>query len=130
MQFGIVRRTQHPKIADVARAVEDAGFESLWLTEHTHVPVGSMSEAEAERRRQLLDPFVALAAAAAVTSELRLGTAVCVLSHREPLVLAKTVATLDLISNGRILFGVGAGSVPEENLNFGITSRQYGTMLR
>jgi len=100
VRFGIVKRSGTRHLPEVARRVEEAGFESLMLTEHSHVPVGSMPEEEARRRANLLDPFVALGAAAAVTSRLKLGTAVCVVTHREPLVLAKAVATLDLLSGG------------------------------
>jgi probable F420-dependent oxidoreductase len=130
MRYGIVKRAGTRHLPTVARQVEDAGFASLFVTEHTHVPVGSMSEAEARRRADLLDPFVALGAAAAATSELILGTAVCVVTHREPLALAKAVATLDLISGGRFLFGVGTSSVPAENRTYGVTRAQRATLLR
>ena len=65
MKVGVVKRSGTRHLAEIARLVEDMGFESLMLTEHTHVPLGSMSEAEAQRRAGLLDPFVALGAAAA-----------------------------------------------------------------
>jgi probable F420-dependent oxidoreductase len=123
MRLGIVKRSGTRYLPEIARRVEDAGFESLMVTEHTHVPVGSMSDEEARRRAGLLDPFVALGAAAAVTSRLKLGTAVCVVTHREPLGLAKAVATLDLLSGGRFIFGVGTSSVPQENRTFGVTRR-------
>jgi probable F420-dependent oxidoreductase len=123
MRLGIVKRSGTRHLPEIARRVEDAGFESLMVTEHTHVPVGSMSDEEARRRAGLLDPFVALGAAAAVTSRLKLGTAVCVVTHREPLGLAKAVATLDLLSGGRFIFGVGTSSVPAENRSFGVTRR-------
>ena len=130
MNFGIVKRSGTRHLPTIARCVEDAGFEVLMVTEHTHVPVGSMSPEEARRRANLLDPFVALGAAAAVTSRLRLGTAVCVVTHREPLALAKAVATLDLLSGGRFLFGVGTSSVPAENRTYGVTAAHRGTLLR
>ena len=98
MDWGIIKRSGTRHLPEIARRVEDAGFVSLMVTEHTHVPVGSMPDDEALRRSALLDPFVALAAAATVTSTLRLGTAVCVVTHREPLALAKAVSTLDLLS--------------------------------
>lgn len=125
-----MKRSGTRHLPEVARRVEDAGFESLMVTEHTHVPVGSMSNDEARRRAGLLDPFVALGAAAAVTSRLRLGTAVCVVTHREPLVLAKAVATLDLLSGGRFIFGVGTSSVPAENRSFGVTGGRRLSLLR
>jgi probable F420-dependent oxidoreductase len=130
VRFGIVKRSGTRHLPDIARRVEEAGFESLMLTEHTHVSVGSMSPAEARRRARLLDPFVALGAAAAATSRLKLGTAVCVVTHREPLVLAKAVATLDLLSEGRFVFGVGTSSVAAENRTYGVTRAQRSTLLR
>jgi probable F420-dependent oxidoreductase len=130
VRFGIVKRAGTPHLPELARRVEGAGFDSLMVTEHTHVPDGSMSPAEAARRAALLDPFVALGAAAAATSTLRLGTAVCVITHREPLALAKAVATLDLLSGGRFVFGVGTSSVPEENRNYGVRPGQRLTLLR
>ena len=130
MKVGVVKRSGTRHLAEIARLVEDMGFESLMLTEHTHVPLGSMSEAEAQRRAGLLDPFVALGAAAAVTSELRLGTAVCVVTHREPLALAKAVSTLDVLSNGRVLFGVGTSSVSAENRSYLIRDQDRTAVLR
>jgi probable F420-dependent oxidoreductase len=120
MQSGIIVRVGTKHIAELAHVVEDSGFDLLAVTEHTHVPVGSMSVAEQKRRSDLLDPFVALAAAAARTTTLGLVTAVTVLTHREPIVLAKTIASLDLISDGRVAVGVGMSSVPAENRTFGI----------
>jgi alkanesulfonate monooxygenase SsuD/methylene tetrahydromethanopterin reductase-like flavin-dependent oxidoreductase (luciferase family) len=130
VELGIVKRSGTRHLPEVARRVEDAGFESLMLTEHTHVPVGSMSNEEARRRAGLLDPFVALGAAAAATSRLRLGTAVCVVTHREPLVLAKAVATVDLLSGGRFIFGVGTSSVPAVNRSCGVTGGRRLSLLR
>jgi probable F420-dependent oxidoreductase len=130
MRVGIVKRAGTRHLPTIARRVEDAGFASLFVTEHTHVPVGSMPADEARRRANLLDPFVALGAAAAATSELILGTAVCVVTHREPLALAKAVATLDLLSGGRLVFGVGTSSVPAENRTYGVTRAQRSTLLR
>ncbi|HZM76288.1 MAG TPA: LLM class flavin-dependent oxidoreductase [Candidatus Limnocylindrales bacterium] len=120
MELGIIKRSGTRHLPEITRRVEDAGFESLMVTEHTHVPVGSMPDGEARRRSGLLDPFVALAAAAAVTSTLRLGTAVCVITHREPLALAKTASTLDMLSGGRFIFGVGTSSVTAENHHYGV----------
>ena len=111
-------------VVEVARALEERGFELLFLPEHTHIPVSRRSPwpGGAELPRQYshtLDPFVGLAAAAAVTSSLRLGTGICLLTERDPIVTAKEVATLDLVSNGRFEFGIGAGWNAEEMENHG-----------
>src|SRR6201999_908689 len=93
-------------IAELAAEVERRGFESLWLPEHTHIPTSR--ESEWYRGRELpreyartLDPFVALTCAAAATTTLRIGTAVLLAAQHDPLITAKAVATLDLISGGR-----------------------------
>jgi probable F420-dependent oxidoreductase len=99
-------------IADLARQVEDCGLESLFLTQNTNVPANDAALLQEEyhhRFRQLLDPFVALGAAAAVTTSIRLGTGVCVALLYDPIILAKQVATLDQLSSGRFVFGVGVG---------------------
>jgi probable F420-dependent oxidoreductase len=100
-------------ITEVARALEAHGFDSLWVPEHTHMPA-SVTELPGgfplpRRYRHTLDPFVALAAAAAVTTTLELGTGVCLLPQRDTLVTAKEVASLDHLSGGRFHFGIGAG---------------------
>ncbi len=100
-------------IREVARAVEGAGLESLWVPEHLHMPRNhSPFPAGGELPTEYshsLDPFVALAAAAAVTSDLRLGTAICLVIQRDTITLAKEVASLDQLANGRFMFGIGAG---------------------
>ena len=99
-------------IADLARQVEDAGLESLFLTQNTNVPATEAAFLQQEyhhRYRQLLDPFVALGAAAAVTSRIRLGTGICVALLYDPIILAKQVSTLDQLSGGRFVFGIGVG---------------------
>jgi probable F420-dependent oxidoreductase len=106
-------------VRDVARVAEDAGFESLFVAEHTHIPTSRRTaypmggELPAEYARTQ-DPFVALMAAAAVTERLRVGTGVCLVVERDPIVLAKEVSTLDVLSGGRVLLGVGAGWNAEE----------------
>jgi probable F420-dependent oxidoreductase len=130
MRLGIVKRSGTHHLPRLAQRVEAAGFDTLMVTEHSHVPAGSMSADEARRRANLLDPFVALGAAAALTSRLRLGTAVCVVTHREPFGLAKAVATLDLLSGGRFVFGVGTSSVVAENRSYGIGPGQRLPLLR
>ncbi|MEW6471258.1 MAG: LLM class F420-dependent oxidoreductase [Actinomycetota bacterium] len=112
-------------VVDVARAAEAAGVESLWFPEHTHIPavrdsVPPIGGDIPPSYRRLLDPFVAAAAAATVTSRLRLGTGVALAAHHHPITLAKQIATLDHLSGGRFLFGVGAGWIKEEIENHGV----------
>ena len=107
------------RIDELARILEQRGFESLFVTEHTHIPASRRTPwpgggALPKEYSHTLDPFVGLAAAAAVTSRLRLGTGICLVIQHDPIVMAKEVATLDLLSNGRFLFGVGAGWNAEE----------------
>jgi probable F420-dependent oxidoreductase len=111
-------------VVELARELEERGFESLFLPEHTHIPASRRTPwpggAELPRHySHTLDPFVALAAAAAVTKTLRLGTGICLLTERDPIVTAKEVATIDLISGGRFEFGIGAGWNAEEMANHG-----------
>ena len=111
----------------IARAAEERGFESLWVGEHTHIPVGFRSFYPGTRVAQIpeemrglyriLDPFVVLAAAAATTTRLKLGTSVCVVTEHDPIDLAKRVASLDRLSGGRFLFGIGAGWLAEAMWN-------------
>jgi probable F420-dependent oxidoreductase len=99
-------------ICDLARQVEGAGLESLFLTQNTHVPAGGAALLEEEYHRSdhhLLDPFLALGAAAAVTIRIKLGTGICVAILYDPIILAMQVATLDQLSAGRFLFGIGVG---------------------
>lgn len=109
---------------ELARAAEERGFESVLLPEHTHIPAERRTpypgggELPREYARTL-DPFVALAAMAAVTERLRVGTGICLVTERDPIVLAKEVASLDHLSGGRFLFGVGMGWNREEMVNHG-----------
>ena len=114
---------------DVAgRGCEERGFESLFLPEHTHIPVSRRSTAPAvsggeplpEFYRRMLDPYVSLSAVAASTSRLKIATGVCLLAQHDPLIVAKQVATLDLLSRGRLLFGVGFGWCSEELRHHGV----------
>src|SRR3989442_11590202 len=107
--------------AVVAQKAEALGFDSLWLGEHPVIPVHSTSSAPGSSGgsipdfySRLVDPFVALARASAVTTTLRLGTGITLVPERNPLVLAKEIATLDYFSKGRFLFGIGAGWNKEE----------------
>jgi probable F420-dependent oxidoreductase len=109
---------------ELARRAEERGFESLFFTEHTHIPTGRDSPYPGgtelpEEYRHTLDPFASLAAAASATERLKLGTGVCLVVQRDPIITAKEVATVDRISGGRFLFGVGAGWNVEEMRNHG-----------
>jgi probable F420-dependent oxidoreductase len=137
MQFGVFMfPTEYTiKVVDLARAAEDLGFESLWVPEHTHIPADRRSPwpggAELPREySHALDPFLALTAAAAATSQLRLGTGVCLVIERDPLITAKEVATLDQLSGGRFLFGVGGGWNLEEMANHGTDPAHRWKLMR
>ena len=125
MRFGIggVCTDETLRPADVARNVEELGLESLFLGEHTHIPTVRVSAyplGELPRNYwRTLDPFVALADAAAASSRIRLGTAICQLAQRDPIVCAKEVASVDVLSDGRFEFAVGAGWNLEEMRNHG-----------
>jgi probable F420-dependent oxidoreductase len=104
---------------ELAPALEERGFDSLWMAEHSHIPVtrrfslpGGMELSK--QYYDVMDPFVTLSAAAAVTRRLKLGTAVCLVIQRDTIQTAKSVASLDRVSNGRFLFGIGCGWNAEE----------------
>ncbi len=108
----------------LGQLAEDRGFESLFVTEHTHIPVERASPYPAggplpEEYRRTWDPFVALTAVAAATDRLVIGTGICLVVEHDPIVLAKTVATLQNLSEGRFVFGVGPGWNAEEMANHG-----------
>jgi probable F420-dependent oxidoreductase len=110
--------------AELARAAEDAGFESLFLTEHTHIPASRDSPWPGggelpEKYWRTHDPFVALSFAAAATERIKLGTAVCLVIEHDPIVLAKQISSLQNLSGGRFVFGVGAGWNKHEMRNHG-----------
>jgi probable F420-dependent oxidoreductase len=115
----------------VGRACEERGFESLFWAEHTHIPVRSRRPDGVSTRSyaETYDPFTALSAAAAVTSTLKLGTGVCLVIERDPITLAKEVASLDRLSGGRFLFGVGAGWNREEMADHGTDPRTRMALL-
>jgi probable F420-dependent oxidoreductase len=119
---------------ELAAIVEDRGFESLFFPEHTHIPVSRKTPyaggAELpEYYWHTYDPFVALTAAAAATERLRVATGICLVVERDPIITAKEVASLDRLSGGRFLFGVGAGWNVEEMANHGTDAkRRFGVM--
>ena len=122
-------------VVDLARAVEERGLDSIFFNEHTHIPVGRHTAFPGggelpKEYSHTHDPFVALAAAAAVTKRVMLGTGICLVIERDPIVLAKEVASLDRISDGRVILGVGAGWNVEEMENHGTSYRQRWKILR
>ncbi|MGH3518145.1 MAG: LLM class F420-dependent oxidoreductase [Haloechinothrix sp.] len=136
MRFGIATFVTdegvHP--AALGRAVEERGFDSLFLAEHSHIPASRETPypGGGELPRiyyRTLDPFVALSAVAAVTDRLLLGTGVALVIQRDLIHTAKEVASLDLVSGGRVIFGVGAGWNREEMRNHGTDPRTRGALL-
>ncbi|MDE0942349.1 MAG: LLM class F420-dependent oxidoreductase [Alphaproteobacteria bacterium] len=110
---------------ELAIALEERGFESLFLPEHTHIPASRESAWPGGPDLppdywHTHDPFVALAYAGAVTKNLKLATGICLLAQRDPIVTAKNVASLDMMSNGRFLFGIGGGWNIEEMNDHGV----------
>jgi probable F420-dependent oxidoreductase len=112
------------RIDELARAAEDRGFESLFVPEHTHIPVSRRTPFPAggplpKEYSHTFDPFVSLMAAAAATKKIRVGTGICLIIERDTIVTAKEVASLDVLSGGRFELGVGAGWNAEEMENHG-----------
>jgi probable F420-dependent oxidoreductase len=119
----------------LARMVEERGFESLFFPEHTHIPADRTTPYPpgGELPRQYshtYDPFVALTAAAATTESLLLATGICLVIERDPIITAKEVASLDRLSGGRFLFGVGAGWNLEEMENHGTDPHRRFSLMR
>lgn len=120
---------------EMARLVEDRGFDSLWFPEHTHIPVNRRTPwpGGPELPRQyvhLYDPFIAATAAAMTTRDLKVATGICLVAEHDPFVTAKQVATLDQVSNGRFIFGIGGGWNQEEMENHGTDFRKRFAVLR
>jgi len=113
-------------VARVARAAEDAGFESLWAGEHVVLPDPQVPPSPMAPQERALDPLVALTWAAAHTERLRLGTGIIILPQRNPLVLAKELASLDVLSVGRLIFGVGVGYLEPEFEAIGVPMTDRG----
>jgi probable F420-dependent oxidoreductase len=120
---------------DVARALEERGFESLWVPEHTHIPANRRSPWPGgpnlpKEYWHTYDPFVALTLAASVTTRLKVGTGICLLVERDPITTAKEVASLDRLSGGRFLFGIGGGWNAEEMEHHGTDFKRRWRVLR
>jgi probable F420-dependent oxidoreductase len=121
--------------AELARMAEERGFESIFVTEHTHIPASRETDypAGGELPREywrIYDPFVTLATMAAATERIRVGTAICLLVERDPITTAKEVASVDRLSGGRMIFGVGAGWNLEEMRNHGTDPSRRFRILR
>ena len=120
---------------ELAKELETRGFESLWVGEHTHIPASRETPFPGggelpKPYYHMSDPFVTLAMAAAVTNNLKLGTGISLVVEHDPIVLAKSVATLDHYSNGRFLFGIGGGWNKEEMENHGYPFERRWKLLR
>jgi probable F420-dependent oxidoreductase len=120
--FSSMNTAQDPAPELLARTLEEAGFESLWYGEHSHIPACRTTPYPAGGElpapyRKMMDPYISLMSAAAVTSKLRLGTGIALLLERELFSQAKTIATLDRLSGGRVLIGCGVGWNEEEFTN-------------
>lgn len=128
--------TDHSIRPDVlARELEQRGFESFWIPEHTHIPVSRRTLYPAggdlpQEYWQTYDPFLSLTAAAMATTRLKLATGICLVIERDPIVTAKEVATLDQLSNGRVIFGIGGGWNAEEMENHGTDYKKRWRVLR
>ncbi|MCW4353371.1 LLM class F420-dependent oxidoreductase [Hoyosella sp. YIM 151337] len=140
MQLGIVLFTSDRGItpATAAQTAEQLGFDSFYVPEHTHMPVQrealhpstGTTELPDDRYMRTLDPWVALAAASAVTDRIRLGTAVALPVEHDPIALAKTIASVDHLSGGRVMLGVGFGWNIDELTDHGVPRGRRRTMLR
>lgn len=136
MLFGIhyAPTAESMNVADVARAAEERGFDSLFIPEHTHIPVTLRTPRRSGpvpiSHATTLDPWIALTAAAASTSRLLLGTGVCLITERDPIVLAREVSSLDVLSGGRVILGVGVGSVVDEMVNHGVDPDHRWQVMR
>jgi probable F420-dependent oxidoreductase len=140
MDFGVMvfPTDSTPSPTELGRAVEDLGFESLWFPEHSHIPTsretpwGGVKGAAPlpDWYWKTLDAFVALGAVAAVTSTIKLGTGITLVAQRDPIWLAKEVASLDVISGGRVLFGIGYGWNKEEMASHGVAYGERRELLR
>jgi len=137
MKFGVAMFITDYSMAphDLAIAVEERGLESLWAPEHSHIPIPRISpwgggDELPKRYYDVMDPFVALAAAAVVTKTLKLATGICLVVQRDPIQTAKEVASLDQLSGGRFLFGVGGGWNAEEIANHGTAFKTRFRLMR
>jgi probable F420-dependent oxidoreductase len=136
MGFGVLTFVTDEGIGatELGAALEQRGFDSLFLAEHTHIPVDAKTPYPGggpipPKYYRTLDPFVALTAAAVATENLVLGTGIALIPQRDPIMAAKEVASLDLVSNGRLRFGVGVGWLREEIANHGVDPAVRGRVV-
>ena len=121
---------------ELAKAAEERGFYSLYIPEHTHIPTSRRTapptgeETLSEEYLRTLDPYIALAAAASVTERIRLGTGIGLVAQHDPITFAKELATLDLLSAGRLILGIGFGWNHEEMENHGIDVKRRRELVR
>lgn len=137
MKFGVaIFPTDYGiSMAELAPAAEELGFESLWVAEHSHIPISRQSPYPAggdlpKHYFHTMDPFIALTVAAMASRKIRVGTGICLLIQRDPIHTAKEAASLDLVSNGRFIFGVGAGWNREEMADHGTEFSTRWKLLR
>jgi probable F420-dependent oxidoreductase len=135
--FGLISIPTHYTIqpVELAKWAEAQGFESLWFGEHSHIPTSRKSPFPMGGElpvyyKEFFDPFVGLSAAAAVTTKLKVGTSVCLVPEHNTMNLAKMVACLDRVANGRFLFGIGAGWNAEEMADHGIEFKDRWKITR
>lgn len=119
----------------LGKALEERGIESLWAPEHSHIPTSRRSPFPQggdlpKKYYDVMDPFVTLAAAAAATERLRIGTGICLVIQRDPIQTAKSVATIDQLSGGRFLFGIGAGWNAEEMADHGTNFKTRMSLMK
>ena len=120
---------------DLAQALEQRGFESVWAPEHSHIPTSRKTPFPGggelpKRYYDAMDPFVSLTAAALATTKLKVATGVCLVQQRDPIQTAKLVASIDQVSNGRFLFGVGGGWNQDEMENHGTVFKARFKLMR
>jgi probable F420-dependent oxidoreductase len=132
MKFGVSFFPTHfsAPVVELAKTTEALGLESFFVSEHSHIPIdtefpgfatsGALAGEVPMGYRSMFDPFAALGAVAAATSTIKIGTAICIIPQHDPINCAKAVSTLDQLSNGRVVFGVGAGWNPPEMENHGV----------
>ena len=134
MQIGIAMfpNIDAPAPGRLGRMIEDRGLESLWFAEHSHLPIEApmpQDDVPGDRYAKTFDPFIAMTVAAAATSTLKVATGVCLVPQRDPIHTAKEVATVDVLSEGRVILGVGAGWNRQEMRNHGTDPKTRGALL-
>jgi probable F420-dependent oxidoreductase len=137
MKYGVLMFPTDYSISPITlgKEAEARGFDSIWFPEHTHIPASRQTPwpGGADLPKEywhVMDQFVALSAVAATTSRIKLGTGICLVVERDPITLAQEVASLDFLSNGRVLFGVGGGWNKEEMENHGTPFDRRWKVLR